>query len=323
MSCVKNVIQTADVFAAALDNVNRESALELMHQVMQLTEAANFQTNQTLSTQITTVRNDLQIAINTVSVKTEQALAAATILEGAEVDQLIQAFKDFIGTAGMQQLLQDSMVTICGKQYQLNSVLETLARADRDAKVELLYNACGDELVGVRYTLTDDTVITLHAAVSFDDRTGLKMYDFSTADWRGLPASYNCTYRRMQSALTFFGKTISSVKFLPISHTNLVFSLCEKFVPEAPNSAAKLVPDLSNLTDANHAAAASAAAGAAHASASVASSSSSSSSASASAAASSSTTVTESSVASSSDTTTTTTTSSSTSHKGNEGEQGK
>ena len=131
MGCVKNVIQTADVFAAALEHCNRDSALELMQQVMQLTEAANHETNVTLTTQINTVRNDLQIAINTVSNKADQALAAAKILEGAEIDQLIQAFKDFIGTEGIQQLIQDSMVSICGKNYQLGSVLETLARAEK------------------------------------------------------------------------------------------------------------------------------------------------------------------------------------------------
>jgi hypothetical protein len=308
MGSAKNVIQTADVFAAALEHVNRDSALELMQQVMQLTEAANHETNVTLSTQINTVRNDLQIAINTVSDKTDQALAAAKILEGAEIDQLIQAFKDFIGTSGIQQLIQDSMVSICGKNYQLGSVLETLARADRDAKVELLHNAMGTELTGVRYTLTDGVEITLDANVVFDNATGVQMYNFTTADWRGLPASFNCTYRRMQTNLTYFGKVLNSVKWLPVSHTNLVFDLCGKFKPEVPVTGDKLVPDLSNLNTI-HASQSSASSSASAASASAASASSSAASAS--------------SAASSSSTSTTTTVTTSTSGHDGDHQEGR
>lgn len=308
MSCVKNVIQTSDVFAAALEHCNRDSALELMQQVMQLTEAANHETNVTLSTQISTVRNDLQIAITQVSNKADQAIAAAKILEGAQIDQLIQAFKDFIGTEGIQQLIQDSMVTICGKKYQLNSVLETLATADLDAKVELLHNASGTELIGVRYTLTDGVVITLDASVSYDDSTGMKMYHLSTDNWRGLPVSFNCTYQRMQSDLTFFGKVLHSIRWLPVSHTNLVFDLCGKFRTEPPITKERLVPDLSNLNSIPAAAAAVAVAGAASASAAVAGSGSSSSSATVSSSSSNSSNVSVSSSTTSSTTTASTTT---------------
>ncbi len=311
MGCVKNVIQTADVFAAALEHCNRDSALELMQQVMQLTEAANHETNVTLTTQINTVRNDLQIAINTVSNRADQALAAAKILEGAEIDQLIQAFKDFIGTEGIQQLIQDSMVSICGKNYQLGSVLETLARADRDAKVELLHNAMGTELTGVRYTLTDGVEITLDAQVVFDNATGLQMYNFSTNDWRGLPASFNCTYRRMQTNLTYFGRVLNSVKWLPISHTNLVFDLCGKFKPEVPITPDKLVPDLSNLSTIH-----------ASQSTSVSASASSSASASASASSSSSSSSSSSASSSSSSSSTTTTTTTNTTSGGDAGQGG-
>ncbi len=247
MSCVKNVIQTADVFASALEHLSCGTTLDLIQQIMQLTEAANHETNVNLSTQITTVRNDLQVAINQVSIKTDQALAAAKILEGAEIDQLLQAFKNFIGTAGIQQLIQDSAVNICGVNYQLGSVLNTIATADREAKVELLHNPAGTELLGVRYTLTDGKVITLDAHVSEDGGSGLLVYRLSTDDWRGLPASFECIYRRLNHQLTFFGKMVSANKFIPVSHTNLVFDLGGKFKLEMPVSEGSLVPDLSHL----------------------------------------------------------------------------
>src|SRR5262249_26250076 len=112
MTHVKNVIQTSDVFAAALQHLNRDSVITLLQQILTIPEAAQKDLSIELSTQIINVRTDLQTAINVLSVKTDQALAAAKILEGAEINQLLDAFKKFIETTGMQKIIQDAAVKI-------------------------------------------------------------------------------------------------------------------------------------------------------------------------------------------------------------------
>ena len=96
MGCVKNVIQTADVFAAALEHCNRDSALELMQQVMQLTEAANHETNITLSTQINAVRNDLARAVASLA-PVVGALDLAEVVLSGPADTLDGPFTDAAG----------------------------------------------------------------------------------------------------------------------------------------------------------------------------------------------------------------------------------
>lgn len=258
MTHVKNVIQTADVFAAALQHLNRDSVIGLLQQIMTISEQANQELSVDLNGKITLVRTDLQAAINTLSVKTDQALAAAKILEGAEIDQLVDAFKKFIDTTGMQKIIQDAAIKIGPTTYRLGSVMEVLALADKDAQVEFLHNTDGSEILGVRYTLTDGYTVTLNASVTVEDN-GIRRYTFLTDDWRGISASYYCTYRRTMSELNFFGRKVPSVRFLPVLHTNLVFDLCNKFEILAELTHSDVLPDLSGIAPAAGAASGSAA----------------------------------------------------------------
>ena len=129
MTHVKNVIQTSDTFAALLQHLNRDSVLALLQQVMSISEAANQELSVDLNGKIVLAKTELQAAINVLSVKTDQALAAAKILEGAEVDQLVESFKKFIETTGMQKIIQDAAVKIGSTTYRLGSVLEEIGRA--------------------------------------------------------------------------------------------------------------------------------------------------------------------------------------------------
>ena len=246
MSHVKNVIQTSDTFAAALQHLNRDSTIALLQQVMSISEAANQELSVDLNGKIVEAKTELQSAINVLSVKTDQALAAAKILEGAELDQLIDAFKRFIETTGMQKIIQDAAVKIGPTTYRLGSVMEVLALADKDAQLEILHNASGSELIGVRYTLTDGLVITFDAVVREED-AGILRYVFQTQNWRGLPASFECKYRRIGSELAFFGRKVQHTKFLPVLHTNLVFDLCNKFEILSELTESDVLPDLTGL----------------------------------------------------------------------------
>lgn len=250
MSHVKNVIQTADVFAAALQHLNRDSVIGLLQQVMTLSETANQELSVDLNGKITTVKTELQTAINVLSVKTDQALAAAKILEGAEIDQLVNAFKKFIETTGMQKIIQDAAIKIGPTTYRLGSVMEIMALADKDAQVEILHNAAGTEIIGVRYTLVDGYTVTLNASVTLEEG-GVRRYTFLTQDWRGISASYYCTYRRISSQLAFFGRQIEAVRFLPVLHTNLVFDLCNKFEILSELTTSDVLPDLSAIVPGN------------------------------------------------------------------------
>jgi hypothetical protein len=233
MSHVKNVIQTSDVFAAALHHLTRDSAVSLVQQVMTIAEAANQELSADLNGKIVATKTELQSAINVLSTKTEQALAAAKILEGAEIDQLVESFKKFIETTGMQKIIQDAAIKIGPTTYRLGSVMEVLAMADKDAQLEVLYSASGSELIGVRYTLTDGYC--------------MHRYTFSTDNWRGLAASFSCTYRSIVSELTFFGRKLSSTRYLALSHTNLVFDLCNKFEILAELTQSDVLPNLSGI----------------------------------------------------------------------------
>lgn len=250
MSHVKNVIQTADVFAAALQHLNRDSVIGLLQQVMTLSETANQELSVDLNGKITTVKTELQAAINVLSVKTDQAMAAAKILEGAEIDQLVNAFKKFIETTGMQKIIQDAAIKIGPTTYRLGSVMEIMALADKDAQVEILHNAAGTEIIGVRYTLTDGYTVTLNASVTVEEG-GVRRYTFLTQDWHGITASYYCTYRRISSQLAFFGRQIEAVRFLPVLHTNLVFDLCNKFEVLSELTTGDVLPDLSGIVPGN------------------------------------------------------------------------
>lgn len=246
MSHVKNVIQTSDTFASALQHLNRDSVLALLQQVLTISEAASQELSVDLNGKIVAAKTELQTAINVLSVKTDQALAAAQILEGAELDQLINAFKKFIETSGMQKIIQDAAVKVGETTYRLGSVIEVLAMADKDAQLEILHNASGSELTGVRYTLTDGLVITFQAVVA-EDAGGIVRYTFATNNWRGLSASFDCKYRRISSEMSFFGRKLQSVKFLPVLHTNLVFDLCNKFQVLAELTDSDVLPNLGNL----------------------------------------------------------------------------
>ena len=247
MSHVKNVIQTSDTFASALQHLNRDSVLALLQQVLTISEAASHELSVDLNGKIVAAKTELQTAINVLSVKTDQALAAAQILEAAELDQLVNAFKKFIETSGMQKIIQDAAVKIGETTYRLGSVIEVLAMADKDAQLEILHNAAGSELIGVRYTLTDGLVIDFQAIVA-EDAGGVIRYTFTTNNWRGLAASFDCKYRRISSEMSFFGRKLQSVKYLPVLHTNLVFDLCNKFQLLAELTQSDVLPDLSNLS---------------------------------------------------------------------------
>lgn len=100
--------------------------------------------------------------------------------------------------------------------------------------------------MGVRCTLVDGYVVTLNASVTLEDN-GIRRYTFVTDNWRGITASYICTYRRISSELSFFNRKIQSVRFLPILHTNLVFDLCNKFEILSELTTADVLPDLSGV----------------------------------------------------------------------------
>ncbi len=250
MSHVKNVIQTSDVFAAALHHLTRDSAVGLVQQVMTIAEAANQELSADLNGKIVSTKTELQAAINVLSVKTDQALAAAKILEGGEIDQLVQAFKKFIETTGMQKIIQDAAIKIGPTTYRLGSVMEVLAMADKDAQVEILYNASGSELIGVRYTLVDGYCATLSASLAQEVGAGMQRYTFSTDNWRGLNASFSCTYRSIVSELSFFGRKLTSTRYLALAHTNLVFDLCNKFEIMSELTQSDVLPNLSGLAPA-------------------------------------------------------------------------
>lgn len=246
MTHVKNVIQTSDIFTAALQHLNRDSVLALLQQIMTISESANYDLSIDLNTKITNAKLELQSVINNISIKTDQALAAAKILEGAEIDQLVQSFKKFIETTGMQTIIQDAAVKVGETTYRLGSVLEVMALADKDAQVEILHTADGSEITGVRYTLTDGYVVTLAATISSDDNGG-RRYTFLTDNWKGVTASYICTYRRIATEVSFFGRKIQTVRFLPVLHTNLVFDLCNKFQILSELKVSDVLPDLSGI----------------------------------------------------------------------------
>ena len=92
----------------------------------------------------------------------------------------------------------------------------------------------------------DGYVVTLNASVTVEDN-GIRRYTFVTDNWRGITASYICTYRRISSELSFFNRKIQSVRFLPILHTNLVFDLCNKFEILAELTTSDVLPDLSGV----------------------------------------------------------------------------
>jgi hypothetical protein len=249
MSHVKNVIQTSDVFAAALQHLNRDSVIELVHQVMTISETVNNELSVEVNTKITNAKTELQTAINILSVKTDQALAAAKILEGGEIDQLVKSFQLFIETTGMQKIIQNAAVTIGPTSYRLGSVLEVMALADKDAQLEILHNADGTELTGVRYTLIDGYVVTLNASIVDEGENGVRRYTFTTDNWRGITAYFNCTYRRMVTQFSFCRRTISAVRFLPVLHTNLVFDLCNKFEILKDLTESDVLPNLSSVAN--------------------------------------------------------------------------
>lgn len=254
MTHVKNVIQTSDVFASALQHLNRGSVINLLEQIMSISQDANQELSVDLNTKISAAKLELQTSINVLSVKTDQALAAAKILEGAELDQLVTAFKKFIETTGMQKIIQDAAVKIGHTTYRLGSVLEVMALADKDAEVEIMHNAAGTEITGVRYTLTDGYTILFSASYSEEEGNGVRRYTFVTDNWRGLTVQFICKYRRVSSQYSFFGRQLASVAYLPIMHSNLVFDLCNKFEILNELTESDVLPDLSGLATAGGAA---------------------------------------------------------------------
>ena len=196
----------------------------------------------------TQIPENLQDTLQQLQNQLNEVYQKADVLEDFELGQVEEAIRQTLENLDAAGLFDSLCIEIGGGRYKLFSVIQTLASVDKVQKTEFLTDTEG-HISGVRFTLTDGTQVLMNAQRAETDEDGDGTTDhlvitFSTDNWKGLQASFQCKYQIVRDTYTVLGQNIAHTEYEPMEATDIVFDLTGSLESCEPASPESVTPDL-------------------------------------------------------------------------------
>jgi len=151
-------------------------------------------------------------------------------LDQGELGQVRTLLLELLQNTNVQDILASTRIVIDDRHFQLDRLLQVLVQADRIRNVQFQYSA--HDISGATLMLIDGTSVTFNCHRR-DTEARDVVYEFLTADWKGLRATFNMSFKRRERAFMLCGKPLTQASYDAWTTSNIVFNLCHKFTLEA------------------------------------------------------------------------------------------
>jgi len=151
-------------------------------------------------------------------------------LDQGELNQVRTLLLELLQNTNVQDILGKTRIVINDRYFPLDRLLQVLAQADRIRNVQFQYST--HDISGATLMLIDGTSVTFNCHRR-DTESRDVVYEFLTADWKGLRASFTMSFKRRERAFVLCGKPLTQASYDAWTTSNIVFNLCHKFADAA------------------------------------------------------------------------------------------
>lgn len=151
---------------------------------------------------------------------------AKTELQPHEQQLVETLVHKIIANYDLSKLVSNIQLTINGRVFVLERLLEVLATSDKVSDVQIDYS--DKDIIGAKMVLTDRTTIVFACTRSEPSGGKQVQYSFSTQDWKGVSASFVLLFERRDTEFQMCGRPVVLSSYDGVSHSNVKFDLCQQ-----------------------------------------------------------------------------------------------
>ncbi|KDB52043.1 hypothetical protein X805_24130 [Sphaerotilus natans subsp. natans DSM 6575] len=225
MAALENQLNTDGIVGNLTTQLGVEGVLDVATQLAQV-----------LSNDFDTLSEQVQNELLNLGQQLAAVSAAADRLDAYEKGQIEEILNRLMSDDVLVDLIAGMGVTLGGTAYQLTSVIQAVAAAEKVKETVLTYGADG-KMNGCTMKLSDGRQATF--AMNAVDADGVRTCTFAVANFAGsgVPAEFKAVYNLISRPIVLRGQTINYSQTQLASWTNLVLSLDSKLVPAANGGA--------------------------------------------------------------------------------------